>query len=375
MGISPSGALAGGGAFTLTVTGSGFDSGAMVLWNNSALPLLTESATQLTATVPASDIFTPGIDSVTVSDNGLTSNSAAFTVSANPVISSISPSSATAGGGGFTLTVSGSGFDANAVVQWTTTSGTMSLTTSFGSATQLTANVGASLIDTAGSATVTVLDGGLTSNGETFTIAAGPAITSLSPSSAIAGQAGFPLTVNGSGFVSGATVQWTNTSGTTSLTTTFGSATQLTAQVPASLVATVGSATVTVTVNGVTSSGATFTIAAGPAITSLSPSSAIAGQAGFALTVNGSGFVSGATVQWTNTSGTTSLTTTFGSATELTAQVPASLVATVGSATVTVTVNGVTSSGATFTIAAGPAITSLSPSSATAGQAGFAHDR
>ncbi len=371
MGISPSGALAGGGAFTLTVTGSGFDSGAMVLWNNSALPLLTESATQLTATVPASDIFTPGIDSVTVSDNGLTSNSAAFTVSANPVISSISPSSATAGGGGFTLTVSGSGFDANAVVQWTTTSGTMSLTTSFGSATQLTANVGASLIDTAGSATVTVLDGGLTSNGETFTIAAGPAITSLSPSSAIAGQAGFPLTVNGSGFVSGATVQWTNTSGTTSLTTTFGSATQLTAQVPASLVATVGSATVTVTVNGVTSSGATFTIAAGPAITSLSPSSAIAGQAGFALTVNGSGFVSGATVQWTNTSGTTSLTTTFGSATQLTAQVPASLVTTAGSATVTVAENGVASSGVTFTIAPGPAITSLSPNTAAAGGVAF----
>ena len=148
--------------------------------------------------------------------------------------------------------------------------------------------------------------------------------------------------MNGAGFVSGAAVQWNGTA----LTTTFVSATQLTAQVPATLIAMAGTATVTVVENGVTSAGASFTIAAGPVITSLSPSTATAGGAAFTLTVNGTGFVSGAAVQWNGTA----LTTTFVSATQLTAQVPATLIATAGTATVTVVENGVTSAGASFTI-------------------------
>jgi hypothetical protein len=139
------------------------------------------------------------------------------------------------------------------------------------------------------------------------------------------------------------------------------SATQLTAQVAASLIATAGTAAVTVVENGVTSASATFTIAAGAVITSLSPNAATAGGAAFTLTVNGTGFVSGAVVQWNGTA----LSTTFVSATQLAAQVAASLIATAGTATVTVVENGVTSASATFTIAAGAVITSLSPNAAT----------
>ena len=78
----------------------------------------------------------------------------------------------------------------------------------------------------------------------------------LSPSAAAAGGPAFVLTVNGTNFVSGAAVQWNGTP----LTTTFASASQLTAAVPASLIATVGTASVTV-VNpgGATSATATFT--------------------------------------------------------------------------------------------------------------------
>ena len=96
--------------------------------------------------------------------------------------------------------------------------------------------------------------------------------------------------MNGTGFVSGAVVQWNGTP----LTTTFVSATQLTAQVPATLIATAGTATITVVENGVTSNTLYLhRSAAGPAITSLSPSTATAGGAAFTLTVNGTGFVSG----------------------------------------------------------------------------------
>jgi len=196
-----------------------------------------------------------------------------------------------------------------------------------------------------------------------FQLVPTPTITSLSPTSTTAGGAAFTLTIDGTNFVSGATVQWD----TTVLTTTFVSATQLTADVPASLIATIGTASVTVTSTGAVSSAAMFTINKPvPAITSLSPSTATAGGAAFTLTINGSNFASGATVQW----GTTALTTTYMSTTQLTAAVPASLIATAGTANVTVTSAGVTSSAATFGINQPvPAISSLSPSTATAGGA------
>ena len=57
-----------------------------------------------------------------------------------------------------------------------------------------------------------------------------PVIGSLSPAFTGAGGTAFTLTVNGTGFVANSTVYW----GTTALVTQYGSATQLTAQVPAS---------------------------------------------------------------------------------------------------------------------------------------------
>ena len=357
--LSPNAAIVGGGAFTLTVNGSGFISGAVVRWNSSSLPTTFVSAKQLTAQVAASLIAAPSTVSVTVLENGVTSGSAAFTVASGPVITSLSPGSAAAGGPSFTLTVDGAGFLSSAVVNWNSTA----LATTFVSATQLTAQVTANLIATPGTVTVTVVENGVTSTSASFTIAAAPAISSLSPSSAMAGGPAFTLTVNGTGFFSGAVVNWNGSP----LPTNFVSATQLAAQVAASLIAAPGTATVTVVESGATSGGATFTISAGPVITSLSPDVVTVGGPAFTLTVNGSGFVSGAVVKWNGSA----LATNFVSATQLTAQVPASLIAAAGTANVTVVENGVTSASATFTVTAGQVITSLSPDSATAGGPAF----
>ena len=340
--LSPSTATAGGAAFTLTVNGTGFVSSAVVQWNGTALSTTFVSATQLTAQVTASLIATAGTAAVTVLQNAATSNSVNFTIAAGPVITSLSPSTATAGAAAFTLTVNGTGFVSGAVVQWNSTA----LSTTFVSATQLTAQVTATLIAAAGTAAVTVLENAVTSNSVNFTIAAGPMITSLSPSTATAGAVAFTLTVNGTGFVSSAVVQWNGAA----LNTTFVSATQLTAQVAANLIGTAGTAAVTVVQNAVTSNSLNFTIAAGPAITSLSPNTATAGGAAFTLTVNGTGFVSGAVVQWNGAA----LSTTFVSVTQLTAQVAASLIATAATAAVTVLENEVTSNSINFTIAAVP---------------------
>src|SRR5439155_11114585 len=80
-----------------------------------------------------------------------------------------------------------------------------------------------------------------------------------------AGGPQFTLTVNGTNFVSGSTVNWNGTA----LATIFVSSTQLTATVPALRIAAAGTASVNVvTPCGATSNAATFTIANTPVITS-----------------------------------------------------------------------------------------------------------
>jgi len=70
-----------------------------------------------------------------------------------------------------------------------------------------------------------------------------PTISSLSPSNATLGGAAFTLTVNGTNLVGTSIVKWNGTA----LTTSYVSATQITAQVPASDLTTSGTASITVT--------------------------------------------------------------------------------------------------------------------------------
>jgi hypothetical protein len=108
-----------------------------------------------------------------------------------------------------------------------------------------------------------------------------PAITSLSPSSKVAGTGAFTLTVNGVNFVNGSTVKWNGAN----RVTTYISATQLTASIPATDIVTAGAASITVTTGSATSNTATFTIdpANVPSIststTALNPFTTIAGTA------------------------------------------------------------------------------------------------
>jgi hypothetical protein len=349
--ISPSAANAGDPAFTLTVNGTGFQSGITVLWNGSPISTTFVSATQVTASVPASLIASAGSASVTV-ENTLAAPSNALTFTINPPstlsLTSLSPNSATVGGAAFTLTANGTGFVNGSTVLWNGAA----LTTSFVSVTQLTASVPASLIAAQGSASVSVQNGSAApSNALTFSInlSSTLSVSSLSPNTAAVGGAAFTMTVNGAGFVSGCAVLWNGAA----LATTFISSTQVSAAVAANLIATIGSANVAVqNPGGATSNALTFTIGAvtaGPTLTSLSPNSTAPGGPAFTLTVTGTGFLSGAVVQWNGSA----LSTGFlGNATQLTALVPANLIANPGVASVTVVNPGAVASNAlTFTIA------------------------
>ncbi len=83
--IMPASAPAGGLTFTLTVTGSGFQVNTIILFNGNTLPTSFVSGTQVTATVPASAIATPGSFPVVVRTPGSNaslcqSNTLTFTV-------------------------------------------------------------------------------------------------------------------------------------------------------------------------------------------------------------------------------------------------------------------------------------------------------
>jgi len=64
--LSPSSATAGGAAFTLTVTGTNFVTGAKVNWNGTERVTTYVSSTQLTAAITAADILAVGVPYVTV---------------------------------------------------------------------------------------------------------------------------------------------------------------------------------------------------------------------------------------------------------------------------------------------------------------------
>jgi FG-GAP-like repeat len=83
--LVPTATAPGGQSFTFTVNGTGFVSGSTVNWNGTPLTTTFVSSSQLTATVPASDIATASTASVTVSSpspGGGNSNVLFFAVSA-----------------------------------------------------------------------------------------------------------------------------------------------------------------------------------------------------------------------------------------------------------------------------------------------------
>jgi 6-phosphogluconolactonase (cycloisomerase 2 family) len=272
--ISPTSAIAGGAAFTLTVNGTNFVSASMVRFGSTALTITFVSSTELIVTIPAAAIATTGTAPVRVTSpapGGGTSNSVNFTISGGnpvPTIALISPNSAVAGGAAFTLTVNGTNFVPASLI----TFGGTARTTTFVSSTSLTASVDAAAVATAVSAQVFVTNpalGGGNSNSVNFSISGGPnpipTISGLSPNVATVGGPAFTLTVGGSSltsFVASSVVRWNGSDRLTS----FVNSSQLTAEIPASDIDAIGTAAVTVfnpEPGGGVSNAATFTIGGG----------------------------------------------------------------------------------------------------------------
>ena len=151
---------AGSGEAILRVFGTHFLVSSVVQFNGSARPTQFVSWGELSATLPASDLATPGTNQITVKNPpspGGTSNPIAFDVVSEPLSLTGLPSyGATAGGAAFVLTVYGTGFTPFSVIRWSGAD----RTTTYLSGHRLSANIAASDIANPGTASITVFTPG-----------------------------------------------------------------------------------------------------------------------------------------------------------------------------------------------------------------------
>ena len=228
--------------------------------------------------------------------------------SQSPLVSSLVPATVVAGSPSFTLTVNGSGFVQGSVVQWNGSN----RTTAFVSASQLTAEIAAADVITNSTVQVTVVNpsgAGGASNAMAFAITGNsvPVISSISPATVIVGTPNVTLTVSGSGFVAGASVQLNGVNQVTSFVDSATlQATLTTAQL--SSPTTLPVRVVNPSPGGGASNTVILTVAnPGPTLTSFSPASLPAASSSVAGTLTGTGFVPGMTLQWISNTGTVTL--------------------------------------------------------------------
>ncbi|MFA5185259.1 MAG: IPT/TIG domain-containing protein [Patescibacteria group bacterium] len=170
--ISPSVKTVGDSSFNMTLSGTGFVPASQVKLDSTSLTTTWLSGTSLRAVVGSSAMAAAGSHNITVvngTPGGGTSTAKTFTVNnPPPTISGLSPSSRTAGSASFTLTVNGTNFAANSQIK----ANGSSLSTTYVSATQLRATVDAVYIASPGSLAITVYSPstGLTSDPYTLPI-------------------------------------------------------------------------------------------------------------------------------------------------------------------------------------------------------------
>lgn len=275
--LFPSNITVGSPGFTLSVVGTGFIStsrgASFVYWNGFARSTALNQITgQLQVQVLASDLASPGPASLTVvnpAPGGGTSTAVPFVVEplqpGAPAITSLSPSSAAAGGNAFTLTVNGSNFAPNDPVTW---NGAVQ-TTSFVNSGQVTAAITATNIMTAGSASVAVFTPNLVvgSPSVTFPITGSPnpkpTASSLTPFGATSGIGDLQVLVAGSGFTLFSSGEWTVGANSTPLAVAFLNSSQVIVLIPEADLAQATTATITISnpaPGGGTSSALTFTV-------------------------------------------------------------------------------------------------------------------
>jgi hypothetical protein len=230
--ISPNTGTTNGGT-GVTITGTGFQSGATVsLGGSAATSVNVVSSTSITATTAA---HAAGASNVLVTNSdgqsGTLPNGYSYIVSnPAPKVTAITPNSGPATGG-TTVTITGTGFLTGAAV---TLGGTAASGVNVVSSTSITATAAAHAAG-AVSVVVTNSDNQSSTLANAFTYVPAPAVTSMAPSTGPAnGSTG--ATITGTNFLSGATVSF---GGTAATGVTVASSASITVTAPAHAAGTV----------------------------------------------------------------------------------------------------------------------------------------
>ena len=337
----PSGSVVGGTA--VTIKGSGFLKGSTVTIGSAASAVEVVSETELKAKTAAG---AAGPQEVVVSDEGGSSTGGpTYTYIPVPTVTKVEPTSGPAAGG-TTVTITGTNLTGASAVKFAGVSAT---------AVKVESPSEAIATSPAGSGTVNVTvttAGG--QSGETYadnyTYIPAPSVTNVEPSSGPAGG-GTLVTITGANLTGASAVKFAGVN-----------ATAVKVEAPSEIVATspAGSGTVNVTVTtpgGTSAEGSAdhYTYIPAPTVTKVEPSSGPT-AGGTAVTITGSGFLTGATV----TIGSVASEVEVVSEDEITAKTSAGL----GTPEVVVSDGGGTSTGGpTYTYIPAPTVTKVDPPS------------
>jgi hypothetical protein len=339
--------------FTATVTGS---SNKNVNWKVNGVA----GGNSLIGTISSAGLYTapaapPSPNVVTVSATSSADSSASASASVTilnpaPALTAISPANLAAGSADTTLTLSGDGFAAQSVAQANGTA----LTTSVVSDTQLTAIVPSAMLTSARTLSVTVENptpGGGTSTAEALTVSIAVSVNPATQTLDVNQSQQFAATVAGA---TDQSVTWA-VDGVAGGNSTIGMITTAGLYTAPGMPPSPNSVTITATSSADATQSATATVTVvnpAPVLYSISPDAATAGDPDTTLDVGGADF----TVQSVVYLDATALVTVYGSATQLTATISSSLLASTGTFSITVvtpTPGGGTSTSLSFSVWAG----------------------
>jgi hypothetical protein len=357
--ISPTSGTTAGGT-PVTITGTGFLAGASVtIGGTAATNVVIVNSTSITATSAA---HAAGSGNVVVTNSDTQSGTlpGGYTYvnpTPAPTITGIAPASGPAAGG-TPVTITGTGFTAGATV---TIGGAAATSVIVGSDTSITANTPAhatgavAIVVTNADAQFGTLPGGYTYNPNPA-----PTISSISPTSGPA-SGGTPVTITGTGFLSGATV---TVGGTAATSVVVVGGASITANTPAHAA---GAVSVVVTntdaQSGTLTGGYTYNPNPAPTVTGISPATGPA-AGGTSVTITGTGFATGANVAIGGTAATNLVVV---GSTSITARTAAHAAGTVDVVVTNPDAQfGTLSGGYVYTPNPAPAITGISPATGPA---------
>ena len=332
--MSPTEIETGASEVLLTVNGNNFNGTSVLNFGGSPHSPISSTPTSMTVLIPGSDLI-PGVVSVSVTNpppGGGTSGSNPFTVTeqANPVpvIDALTPGSVPAGSASVGLSISGSGFIADTVLNLGGRQLEVSITPE-----SLDAIIPADLLSIPGTLSGLVSNPTPGGGAASFTINVlneAPTIDGFDPTSVDVGGDSLGLTVSGSNFAPNATI----TVDGTRIPTQFVSASQLTGTIPGVLLQSPAQLAIGVFIpppGGGSAAGGSLAVQnPAPTLTSLDPPTTNMDALPVRVTVTGRGFLPTSEVQVDgNVSETTFISTTSLSFNVSVVSVPAVLSVTV----------------------------------------------